>query len=142
MIEIINQTNFGINHQLLKKTSRQLFDYFQIPKNHILEILFLDENDIKSLNWSYRSHASPTDVLSFPSPAIPNLKKTQVFGSIVICPAYIQQTKQNYDNYLPFLVHGFLHLAGYNHETVPERQDFQKINHLLSQKMRINEYSL
>lgn len=140
MIEIINQTKFVINQRRIKKISQQLFDHFQIPQNHILEILFLSEKNIKSLNQSYRSQPKPTDVLSFPLPIISKLTKPQIFGSIVICPQYISKySPENSDNYLPYIIHGFLHLTGLDHETDEQYHNFQQITHLISTKLQVKE---
>jgi probable rRNA maturation factor len=73
------------------------------------------------LNARYRGIAKPTDVLSFPmieadsdSPAI--------LGDIVVCvPKVLSQAKEYgvafYDELLRLLLHGLLHLLGYDHET-------------------------
>lgn len=137
MIEIINQTEFKANRLKIINLSKKLFKYFSVPSNQILEILFLDEKDIKSLNKSYRSNNKSTDVLSFKSPSIPNLADEQVFGSIVICPGYIHQFYPDENSYASYIIHGFLHLIGFDHENKLDYIEFKRLTKKISTKLKI-----
>jgi rRNA maturation RNase YbeY len=75
---------------------------------------------MRSLNRTYRGREYPTDVLAFPMRPIRN--QTDVFlGDVVIClPVAIGQASR-FDNtpdqeLLRLLIHGTLHLLGYDHE--------------------------
>ncbi len=75
---------------------------------------------MRSLNRQYRGRDYPTDVLAFPME--PMGKRPQPFlGDIVIClPIAITQAPR-FDNtpdqeVLRLLIHGILHLQGYDHE--------------------------
>lgn len=79
---------------------------------------------MRSLNRQYRGRDYPTDVLAFPMEQMG--KRPQLFlGDIVIClPMAITQAPR-FDNtpdqeVLRLLIHGILHLQGYDHERSPQ----------------------
>ena len=90
-------------------------------KNWELSVLFCDNQYIKSLNAQYRHKDEPTDVLSFP------LGETGpggrfLAGDIVISLDALEENtrffKVSADEELRrLLIHGILHLAGYDHAT-------------------------
>ena len=84
-----------------------------------LSVVFLDEKDAKRINWQYRSKDYATDVLSF------STDDPDAVGELVMCPQVLK--KQALDNKLTYenevtrmIVHGVLHLLGYDHEKSPE----------------------
>ncbi len=76
-----------------------------------LAIEFVDERRITELNARHRAKAEPTDVLSFPidgaEPVDPPIRE---LGDVVICPAFTADLREA-------IVHGVLHLVGFDHET-------------------------
>ena len=75
---------------------------------------------IRRLNRDYRGKDKPTNVLSFPTTA-PAGVKPQPLGDIVICPAVLkrearEQGKPERAHWAHLVVHGTLHLVGYDHE--------------------------
>lgn len=85
---------------------------------------------IRRLNREFRGKDRPTDVLSFPAdgPAMPAIAapgETPSLGDIIICPEVAVANAAGYNASLDseirrLLVHGFLHLLGYDHETGPK----------------------
>jgi len=95
-----------------------------------LAVEFVDEQRIAELNGLYRGKPRPTDVLSFPidgAAPLPGLDPTGVptpahpgepppglptreLGDVVICPAHTADLSEA-------IVHGVLHLVGFDHET-------------------------
>jgi probable rRNA maturation factor len=76
---------------------------------------------MRSLNARYRGVDRPTDVLSFPMLEGGKTDGALLLGDIVICvPKAAAQAQEHgvrlYDEILRLLVHGFLHLLGYDHE--------------------------
>lgn len=92
-----------------------------------LSILLTDDCEIKSLNHAYRHKDYATDVLSFPleeGADVPCLQE-RYLGDVVI--SLETASKQAVANELTFmqeiarlLIHGILHLLGYDHENVPD----------------------
>ena len=89
-----------------------------------LSILFVSDSEIQKLNRHYRGKNKPTDVLSFPlqegDPQHLN-RDIAALGDIVISveTAKRQASKfgKTFEEELQFLlIHGFLHILGYDHE--------------------------
>lgn len=84
----------------------------------VLGLAFLTESKMEEKNMVYRKKIGPTDVLSF---AYPKPKGTRVLvGDILICASYA--AKQAKEESVPvdqelerLLIHGLLHLAGFDH---------------------------
>jgi probable rRNA maturation factor len=79
-------------------------------------VAFVDERRIAELNAEHRGKPSPTDVLSFPIDGrtlIPEGVPRQL-GDLVVCPAVASAEGTPIAT---LLVHGVLHLVGYDHET-------------------------
>ena len=98
-------------------------------ENAIFSINFVDNAKIKALNAQYRNIDKETDVLSFAledSNDI-NYDNVRLLGDIFISTdkAYSQSIEygHSYLRELSFLmIHGFLHLIGYDHEDEADRQ--------------------
>lgn len=73
-----------------------------------LNIVFVSNKEIKQLNKDFRKKNIVTDVLSFV------LEEVPLIGEIYICPEYIVK-KYDHTEVLRVIVHGFLHLLGYEH---------------------------
>jgi len=74
-----------------------------------LAIAFVGEDEIRSLNAAHRSKDEPTDVLSFPVDGTGPVAGPRELGDIVICPEHTEDMVEA-------VVHGVLHLCGYDHE--------------------------
>lgn len=86
-----------------------------LKKDVRVSVAFVSEADIKRLNRQYRGKDKVTDVLSF------NLDEGDMLGEILLC--YPQAERQAEDlghgvreELLFLLVHGLLHLHGFDHE--------------------------
>lgn len=86
---------------------------FSEYKSSQVNIIFVDSDYIRSLNSQYREMNSVTDVLSF------NIDAEELLGEVYICPEYIKTTHPEYDQKeetLRLIIHGILHLIGYDHK--------------------------
>jgi probable rRNA maturation factor len=86
-----------------------------------LSVLFVNSRRMKLLNTRYRGIPRDTDVLSFPLRGDGGQQGPVVLGDIVISvPKALQQSREFripfHDELLRLLVHGLLHLIGYDHE--------------------------
>jgi probable rRNA maturation factor len=75
-----------------------------------LAISFVGEDEIRALNREHRGHDGPTDVLSFPVDGPGPASGPRELGDVVICRAHTADVTEA-------VVHGVLHLCGYDHET-------------------------
>lgn len=84
-----------------------------------LTIRITDEAEIRELNRSYRHQDKPTNVLSFPFEAPPGVD-IPLLGDIIICAAVVareaaEQGKPEKAHWAHMVIHGTLHLLGYDH---------------------------
>ena len=107
----------------MKKVSRELKK--RKIKLHLINcninIVFVVEKEMKRLNKYFRGENKVTDVLSFPSYSEEFPFTQDLLGELLICPQYVSQKSKKRKvsvreetSYL--LLHGFLHLLGYDHE--------------------------
>ncbi|MCX6808182.1 MAG: rRNA maturation RNase YbeY [Candidatus Berkelbacteria bacterium] len=82
-------------------------------RDYLLEIRFVDEDEIAILNSKYRNITTATDILSFPQIDLP-AQRVRFLGSLVISPAVVEKKDESIEDVLK---HGLLHLLGYDHET-------------------------
>ena len=85
-----------------------------------LTVRIVDEAEITALNRQYRGKDGPTNVLSFPYEGIPGVA-SELLGDIVICAPVvaseaIAQHKPLDAHWAHIVVHGVLHLLGYDHQ--------------------------
>lgn len=78
-----------------------------------LSLSLVDVDEIHSLNREYRGIDAPTDVLSFENDG-------DLLGDVIICPVVAREHAQDFDSDFDsemelMLVHGILHLRGYDH---------------------------
>jgi probable rRNA maturation factor len=84
-----------------------------------LTIRIADEAESQQLNHEYRGKNKPTNVLSFPFDAPPGIE-LPLIGDLVICPQVVateaqEQEKTLRDHFAHMVVHGCLHLLGFDH---------------------------
>lgn len=84
-----------------------------------LSIRLVDKAESAELNTTYRSKTGPTNVLSFPFES-PIIMEPTLLGDLVICADVVeneakQQNKTSLDHWAHMVVHGCLHLLGYDH---------------------------
>lgn len=85
-----------------------------------LTVRIVDEAEGAQLNESYRRRPGPTNVLSFPFVAPMELPRQDYLGDLVICAPLVarearEQHKDPRAHWAHLLVHGGLHLLGYDH---------------------------
>ncbi|OGZ34412.1 MAG: rRNA maturation RNase YbeY [Candidatus Portnoybacteria bacterium RBG_13_41_18] len=109
MVEITNLSGKRFSESLLEKIARIALRNLDDKRMDDISVVLVDENKIKEINRKYRRKNKATDVLSF-----------EGLNEIFICPSFVE--KQAKKLRLPFkselsrvLIHGILHLAGYDH---------------------------
>lgn len=111
MIDFDNQTDIDIDISSLDTILNEL------TKKDI-ELIFLRNDEMQSLNKEHRNIDKATDVLSFPLEFdMPNMP----LGSIVISIDFVEQKAKEYnhnfeDELKLLFIHGLLHLLGFDHE--------------------------
>ena len=101
-----------------------------------LSILFTDDAAIRILNRDYRGKDQPTNVLSFPQPS------GQLLGDIILAFETVEREAALAGKPLEahmghLIVHGFLHLLGYDHEGESEAEEMEALERAALERMGI-----
>ena len=86
-----------------------------------VSLVFTDDASIREINAEWRSQDKPTNVLSFPAfPVTPGKMPGPMLGDIILAHETLVREAEDlgkpFDEHLThLLVHGFLHLFGYDH---------------------------
>jgi probable rRNA maturation factor len=104
-----------------------------------IAIAFVTDAEIARLNKTYRKKNKPTDVLSFPTqPSEKRPNRNKFLGDIAIAPAVARRYAKKNGRTLQteicvLILHGLLHLLGYDHET--DRGQMDRIENRLRLKL-------
>ncbi|MDZ7804127.1 rRNA maturation RNase YbeY [Thiohalophilus sp.] len=95
-----------------------------------LTVRIVDEDESTELNEQYRHKSGPTNVLSFPFECPPEVE-LDLLGDLVICAPVVQreareQGKQEMAHWAHMIVHGTLHLLGYDHLQQDEAEAMER----------------
>jgi probable rRNA maturation factor len=113
-----------------------------------ITVCLLSDKEIAQMNRTFRKKAGPTDVLSFPAaerrtPArlrrgYFQIKAGEDLGDIAIAPATARRYAKKHGRRLPgelrvLILHGTLHLLGYDHET--DRGEMDRLERKLRKRL-------
>lgn len=118
--EIIINDEAWLNHGDLKSSISKVIN------DEEMSIMLTNDNHIQQLNNDFRNKDKPTNVLSFPA------DEDSYLGDIAISLETIEkealeQEKNFYHHFIHMLVHGILHLKGYDHLTDEEAEEMETI---------------
>ena len=108
------------------ETKASLFDGAEVS------LLFCDDVRIQELNRDWRGLDKPTNVLSFPAAPPDRLVSAPLLGDIAIAFETVAREAQDEektfaDHTSHMIVHGFLHLLGYDHENEEEAEEMEDL---------------
>lgn len=94
-------------------------------------VRIVDEAESQTLNHDYRGKDKPTNVLSFPFD-VPEGIELPLLGDLVICRQVVEQEadeqqKPVLDHWAHMVVHGILHLRGYDHIKDDEAEEMEAL---------------
>ena len=103
------------------------------PKSDEVEmtVRIVDEAESHALNLNYRGKDRPTNVLSFPFEC-PDEVELPLLGDLVICRQVVEREAQEQDkplmaHWAHMVVHGSLHLLGYDHIEDNEAEEMESL---------------
>lgn len=96
------------------------------PEGRAVALVLSDDAHIQQLNRDFRGKDKPTNVLSFPS------DEAEEWGDIIVSEPTLrreaeEQQKRFSDHMTHMLVHGMLHLLGYDHEIEAEADEMEAL---------------
>lgn len=98
-----------------------------------LSLVFTDDAAIQKLNAEWRGKDKPTNVLSFPAfPVAPGDPLPPMLGDIVLAYETVvreaaEENKPLENHITHLIIHGLLHLLGYDHETDEEAEEMEAL---------------
>ncbi|GMM90007.1 rRNA maturation RNase YbeY [Vibrio fortis] len=111
----------------------------QFQENAELTIRIVDTEESHQLNHEYRGKDKPTNVLSFPFEAPPGIE-LDLLGDLIICRQVVEkeaeeQNKPLLAHWAHMVVHGSLHLLGYDHIEDDEAEEMESLETEIMQAM-------
>ena len=96
-----------------------------------MTVRIVDEAESHELNLNYRGKDRPTNVLSFPFEC-PDEVELPLLGDLVICRQVVEREAQEQDksvmaHWAHMVVHGSLHLLGYDHIEDDEAEEMESL---------------
>jgi probable rRNA maturation factor len=128
VIDIQNQGDYPVDAASLQAASAAVLVEHEVSPDTTLTVVIVDNAYIQNLNRQYRQVDAPTDVLSFPAdpPPVEIENEPPYLGDLVIAYPYAvaQAEREGHrvrDSLALLVVHGTLHLLGYDHDTAEKR---------------------
>ncbi len=130
-IDIIRETEVPISDDCIKQFLCDLLRKEGLGDNVELSILFTNNEKIKTLNREYRGIDKATNVLSFSMREGISVPFDNILGDIVISEEYARNEAKEMgiteeERIIQLLIHGVLHLIGYDHEKEAEYEKMKK----------------
>ena len=137
--------SFDINIQRIDNTAIKLTDaqILSWAKSALLPLIsqaeltirIVDAKEMQGLNNHYRHQDNPTNVLSFPSSIPEELRQalgSHFIGDIILCPSVlakesVEQAKLLEHHWAHIVIHGVLHLLGYDHIDEADEKKMQAV---------------
>lgn len=120
---------------ITKRILAEVVHEIAIPEVHELHIMIINDARMREINFEFRHKDKPTDVLSFPQYTPQQIRGTSAapeaaspyLGDLVISSETTKRQAKRFgvtvrQELLRLIVHGVLHLIGYDHEGVPARE--------------------
>ena len=97
-----------------------------------MTIRLVDEAEGRELNHTYRQRDYATNVLSFPADVPVGLLDIPLLGDLVICAPVVErealeQNKPAHAHWAHMVIHGCLHLLGYDHIEDEEAEEMEAL---------------
>lgn len=136
-------------------TEQQCIDWIkqflpEFQQDSELTVRIVDEAESQELNGQYRGKDKPTNVLSFPFEMPEHISEEmeiRLLGDLIICAQVVnreaQEQNKTYEaHWAHMLVHGCLHLLGYDHIEDDEAEEMESLEIDILKKMGFeNPYS-
>ncbi|WP_368084713.1 rRNA maturation RNase YbeY [Vibrio splendidus] len=111
----------------------------QFQENAELTVRIVDTEESHQLNHDYRGKDKPTNVLSFPFEVPPGME-LDLLGDLIICRQVVEkeaeeQNKPLLAHWAHMVVHGSLHLLGYDHIEDDEAEEMESLETEIMQTM-------
>ena len=130
-IKIFNTS--GIEIPINKSDAIFILTQIQNTQNSMyesVELVYVDETEITRINNEYLNHDYVTDIITFRLDD--GIDNTAIEGTMYCCTKRIIEQASEFnqlikDEFLRVMIHGFIHLLGYNDQTADEKKEMTKM---------------
>ncbi len=142
-IHVKRNVNLAIERSILLKAAELTLQYTQKTGHRDLAIVIGNDELIRKLNLKYRQVNAPTDVLSFPSGEFDPDTSDIYLGDVIISLPRAEEQASVHGHALAdelqlLVVHGTLHLLGYDHASAAEKKKMQEAQDKILSKLGTN----
>lgn len=139
MENLVLVKSFSKRHKNLEKkillNAKKVLKYLK-ENNLVFEVFVVSEKKMEALNAKFRGKRESTNVLSFEIKDWPEVKlkdeKIRFVGEIYLSPEYIQKKRESFEK---MLVHGILHLLGYDHRQKGDTIKMENLEKKIAKKL-------
>ncbi len=140
MVEVYNKTKSKINLALVENVTKAFLTYYKKGK-FAVTVIFIGDKEMQTLNKNYRHKDKVTDVLSF-TESDSDLAEENFLGEILIDYQQIKRQSKEFehsdqDELVFILVHGLLHLLGYDDRTKVEAKVMEDLGNKFIKKLKL-----
>lgn len=138
MIDINNESGTQVDEQRLVRLAAFALDKLRIHPQADLSLVLVDEETMAGYHERFMDLPGPTDVMSFPMDELRVPKDGEeppngLLGDIVICPQFTsaqapENGREPEEEIDYLLIHGLLHLLGYDHAEPDEKAEMFGLN--------------
>lgn len=138
-IQLAVETALPVTEKILRQWAKLALG--EAHQAHEITLRFVEKEEIRTLNHTYRQQDKPTNVLAFPSSLPDEIKKIHPFlGDVIICPEILQEESHQEEiplvaHWAHIVIHGILHLQGYDHIKIEDAEIMQALEIQLLAKL-------
>jgi probable rRNA maturation factor len=130
-IDVQNDAQYPLDEARLQAASIAVLQRHDVDPESTISVVVTDNETVQALNVQHRGVDAPTDVLSFPADELPediDDDEPPYLGDLIIAYPYAkaQADREGHalnDSFALLVVHGTLHLLGYDHDTPENRAE-------------------
>jgi probable rRNA maturation factor len=132
-VEVLNESGTDLDVSEFARLARFVMGRMRIHPQAELCVKLVDEATMSMFNQRYMGKTGPTDVLSFPMDELRPAAEGEtavdgILGDMLLCPSYAAAQAPSFsrtpaDEMHLLIVHGILHLLGYDHATPDEERE-------------------
>lgn len=128
---------FRLNERFIKKIAAETVRILKKPRGTKLEIIFLSDRDMRRFNKKYKHRDTYTDVLSF---ELDDLGEILISSDTALKNSRIFNTSFE-EEIILYVIHGILHLSGYDDRTKEEKNRMSKKEEIILRKLCQKSFS-
>lgn len=144
-VDLQNPDGCSLDSEILKRAARAVLARHLVDEAGELSIVISKAKTIRAMNLRYANVNAPTDVLSFPAEPAPHTADdcARYLGDIVIAFDYAMDQADKTgaalgDALCLLVIHGTLHLLGYDHDTQLAREKMWREQTLVLRAMHVD----